>query len=223
MQYEPIFEDAPSPTPHEMDSSRRYHQKMGRFMWIEIILSLFGLIVFPILMGAAGWWWVGSIGEGVFPRIFLVVALFCTSLMGVLVFWPKGRLVRAEDYQMFHCAEKPLSSLQWLEIEGLLKRHPEEKGRVSDWIAKYDGDLRLRHLWALRRVHSVHHFDMGIVENCDAISIRGKHLREKFYDQDEPVVGPRDILGGQLMALLDGYNLKTQVNPATGTGRAARL
>lgn len=222
MKYEPIFEDAPSPTPMEMEGSRRYQRKMSVYTGVEIIAHILILIVFPVVMVWATWWWTGTNNDPLYLRIIALIGILALSLMTAILALAcvniGGRVLIDKDLQMFHYADRPLSNLQWLEIEGLLKRHPEEIGRVSDWVAQYDGNLRHRHLWALRRAHTAHHFSLGIVETCDA---SGNDIREVFYDndKDEPIhLSARDILDGRLMTFLDGHQIKQEVSLATGTG-----
>lgn len=210
MKYEPMFEDAPSPSPKLLARAGLSAARLRRRMWIFKKVFPFVCVIFPVLMAVLAWRWGASLGSGLSMRIFLSVAATSASLLTCYLLYPPGEWAQMGEYLQY--AENPLSNQEWLEVEELLQRHPEEIEGVSDWVAQYDGVLRVKHIWELRRRYLDDYALLDVLEVCD--------VNEK---PEENKIGARDILEGRLMALFDRHKIKENTAMAAGTGRVARL
>lgn len=188
-----------------MRAARGHERVRNVLWWAEIVGSVLALFIMPFVILASIWWLIPEAQMDVWERLFLGVGVVCFYLMTVIMWMSehKGTTIRPHHLQKFHHAERALSNLQWLEVELLLERFPHDIPRVASWVAQYQGGLRLRHLWELRRTHVAGSFYLDVVETQGAHTPGGKDLDARYHKRKRPVpqVGSADILKGKLVAL----------------------
>ena len=200
-----IYEDAPRPTPDQVEASLHADKKRRVSLFFEIMLSLFAIIVVPIFLGVAAWVFLQGEHVGLSGplALFFGTWVWMFSFLGALLLASetKGKIVTPEDLYMFHCADKPLSPHQWYEVESILSTHPGSTEKVAFWVDLHEGTLLQRHLWALRREHVASHFILDVVETCGAQDVNGYDVHTMVYEDDIVLPhGPGDILSGRLVA-----------------------